>query len=75
MQKLILLIFIFISSLFIAQVQDTKTGLSQTDIKRIEQYNLKKGVAISGYDPVAYFIENKALKGEKEFSTTYKGVV
>ena len=75
MQKLILLIFIFISNLFIAQVEETKTGLSQTDIKRIEQYNLKKGVAISGYDPVAYFIENKALKGEKEFSTTYKGVV
>tara|TARA_B110000090_G_scaffold190978_1_gene223235 strand:+ start:2467 stop:2955 length:489 start_codon:yes stop_codon:yes gene_type:complete len=73
MQKLILLIFIFISSLFLAQ--DTKTGLSQIESKRIQQYNLKKGVAISGYDPVAYFTEKKALKGEKEFSTTYKGVV
>ncbi|MDB4170718.1 YHS domain protein [Polaribacter sp.] len=72
MQKLILLIFIFISSLFLAQ--DTKTA-SQIESKRMEQYNLKNGVAISGYDPVAYFTEKKSLKGKKNISTTYMGVV
>ena len=29
--------------------------------------------AIKGYDTVAYFTENKAVKGSKEYSTNYKG--
>ena len=31
------------------------------------------GLAIKGYDPVAYFTLNKAVKGKKEFSVEYKG--
>ena len=40
----------------------------------------KKGVAIAGYDVVAYFqnykngIKNKGTKGTKEFSSQYKGI-
>ena len=30
-------------------------------------------VAIKGYDTVAYFTENKAVKGSKDFVTEYKG--
>lgn len=30
--------------------------------------------AIKGYDTVAYFTENKAVKGSEEFSFEYKGV-
>ncbi len=30
-------------------------------------------VAVSGYDTVAYFTENKPVKGSKKFSTKYKG--
>ena len=29
--------------------------------------------ALSGYDPVAYFKENKPVKGDKRFSYKYKG--
>jgi YHS domain-containing protein len=29
--------------------------------------------AISGYDPIAYFKEGKAIKGKKEFSTMWNG--
>lgn len=29
--------------------------------------------AIRGYDPVAYFTENKPVKGSKEFSLTHNG--
>jgi YHS domain-containing protein len=32
-------------------------------------------LAIEGYDPVAYFAENEAIEGKKEFSYTYDGVV
>lgn len=35
--------------------------------------NLKDGLAIQGYDPVAYFTENKALKGNKEISFKHNG--
>ena len=36
-------------------------------------YNAKKGLAIKGYDVTEYY-NNKALKGSKEFNTTYDGV-
>jgi YHS domain-containing protein len=31
------------------------------------------GVAIHGYDPVAYFAEHRAVQGSPTFSTNYKG--
>ena len=33
------------------------------------------GVAIRGYDPVAYFVAGEAQKGSKSFETTYKGTI
>lgn len=33
----------------------------------------KNGVAIQGYDAVAYFTDKKPVEGKKEFSTEYKG--
>jgi YHS domain-containing protein len=36
-------------------------------------YNLEKGLAIQGYDPVAYFSQNKAVKGTTGHTYTYKG--
>ncbi len=32
-----------------------------------------KGVAINGYDPVAYFTEKKPVKGDPQFSFQWKG--
>jgi YHS domain-containing protein len=31
-------------------------------------------VAVSGYDPVAYFTEQKPVKGDAKFATSYKNV-
>jgi YHS domain-containing protein len=34
----------------------------------------KSGVGIRGYDPVAYFTDNKAIKGGAQFQSNSKGV-
>ena len=47
---------------------------SQTDAFRTKQFNLDKGVAIKGYDPVSYYTLNKAERGKKEFFFFYHGV-
>ena len=36
--------------------------------------NLIDGIALHGFDPVAYFTQNKAVKGEAQFTAQYKGV-
>lgn len=41
---------------------------------RQKQYNLEKGLAIQGYDPVAYFTQNKAVKGSAANANSYKNV-
>jgi YHS domain-containing protein len=33
------------------------------------------GVAIKGYDPVAYFTEGRAVKGKKEFELKWQGAM
>ena len=33
----------------------------------------KSGLAVQGYDPVAYFTDNKAMKGNAKFSSEYEG--
>ena len=47
----------------------------QNDSKRISHYNLENKIAIQGYDPVAYFTNGKAVKGKKEISASYQGVI
>lgn len=49
--------------------------IGQTDNQRINQFNLENKLAIQGYDPVAYFKADKAVKGKKEFSTIFKSVI
>jgi len=41
---------------------------------RKKNYNLEDGLGISGYDPVAYFTQNKAVKGSKNNAVVYDGV-
>jgi hypothetical protein len=36
---------------------------------------IKGGVAIRGYDPVAYFISRQAIKGSKDFPVNYKAAI
>jgi YHS domain-containing protein len=35
--------------------------------------NQTAGLALKGYDPVAYFTENKAVKGSSQFTAKYQG--
>ncbi|WP_269237586.1 YHS domain-containing (seleno)protein [Flavobacterium flavigenum] len=65
MKKIILLVFVLVSAV----------SFSQNDAKRIAQYNLENKTAIQGYDPVAYFKQNRAVKGKNEFSAAYMGVI
>lgn len=51
------------------------TTFGQNAAKRISNYNLEKKVAIQGYDPVAYFVQKKAVKGKSTLASTYDGVV
>ena len=44
--------------------QDTKSNL----------YNLSKGVAIQGYDPLSYFDSEKPLKGDERYTAQVHGV-
>ncbi len=38
-----------------------------------KEYNLTDGIAIKGYDPVAYFTEKRAVKGIEKYSYTHNG--
>lgn len=42
--------------------------------QRTKDFNLDKGVAIQGYDPVAYFVQGKAIKGSTAFAVNAEGV-
>lgn len=41
---------------------------------RKQQFNLENGLAIQGYDPVAYFTQKKAVKGSAATAFTYKNI-
>jgi YHS domain-containing protein len=49
------------------------TGFGQ-QATRTAQFNIEKGVALQGFDPVAYFTQNKAVKGKKELAVVAEGV-
>lgn len=51
------------------------SGFSQTAAKRTVAYNLENKVAIQGYDPVAYFSQKRAVKGNSSLLVNYDGVI
>lgn len=51
------------------------TAILAQPASRATQFNLEKGLAIQGYDPVAYFASSKAIEGKKEFEYKYENVV
>ena len=51
----------------------TLTGTAQPAL-RAKQFNLEDGVALQGYDPVAYMTLHKAVKGKKEFAAVTQGI-
>jgi YHS domain-containing protein len=66
MRYFILVLLLNISSQLFAQ---------NTITERKKHFNLEKGLAIQGYDLIAYFTSNKAIKGKANFSVTYQGVI
>ena len=49
------------------------TTFSQSDDQRKTNFNIKKNVAIEGYDPISYF-DKKPMEGKPEFAYSFKGV-
>lgn len=49
-------------------------SMAQNSSYALKHYNLKDGLALQGYDPVAYFTENKAVEGSENISHTMSGV-
>lgn len=45
----------------------------QSVAQRQKNFNLEKGIAIQGYDPVSYF-SNKPVEGSKTYASQYQGV-
>jgi YHS domain-containing protein len=61
--------------LIVCAILTTSTLFSQEDLRK-KHLNLGSGgIAISGYDPVAYFSENKAVKGEKQYAVFASGAI
>ena len=60
-------------SIFTALI--SMTGFSQ-DVTQLRkaQFNLDNGIAINGYDPVAYFKKGSAVKGKNELAVFDQGV-
>lgn len=49
-------------------------GLLATSLRALEPiHQTWRGVAIDGYDPVAYFTEQKPVKGSADYAHTWKG--
>lgn len=47
------------------------TGFAQSPEK---EWNINSGLALDGYDPVAYFTQKKAVKGKSSIVTIYHGI-
>ena len=66
--KSIIFFAAFLSFISITAFAQDATGLHK------KHFNLADGIAIKGYDPVAYFTQNKAIKGSKETALFHQGV-
>ncbi|MBC7936522.1 MAG: YHS domain protein [Rhizobacter sp.] len=68
--KIIFLISCYCLVFSTATLAQDKTALRQ------KQFNISAGnPAIKGYDPVAYFIQQKPAKGKKELAWTQEGIL
>ena len=60
-------------TVFFALLTSISFGQDVTQLRK-SQFNLDNGIAINGYDPVAYFKQGKAIKGKKELAVFDQGV-
>jgi YHS domain-containing protein len=61
--KNLLIFFLFLS----------QATLAQSDDARKKNFNIKKNVAIEGYDPVSYF-DGKPSEGDEKIVASYMGI-
>lgn len=66
MKSTVLFLAVFFATAVSGFAQDA-TALTK------KHFNLDNGLAIKGYDPVAYFTEGKAVKGSKDISVYAQG--
>lgn len=59
MKKIIFILFVFCSI--------------WTNAQTANEQNINNGLALQGYDPVAYFEDSKAIQGKEAFSVEYMG--
>jgi|SRR5689334_6062295 len=60
-------------SILIALISTTCFSQDVTELRKA-QFNLDDGIAINGYDPVAYFKKGAAVKGKSELAVFDRGV-
>jgi len=65
----------FLTAMFLTLTISSAVTAQDAAAIRKKNFNLDKGVAIKGYDPVAYFTENKAIKGSKDIATAFEGAI
>ena len=61
-------------SLMIGLVPAIAIAQDQSALRK-KQFNLEGNLAIDGYDPVAYFKSNKAIKGKKDLAVSHQGII
>jgi YHS domain-containing protein len=68
MKKILLLLSVGLTLI------STTLAQGYRDVRK-KQFNLSKNsLAIEGYDPVSYFVENKAIEGKKALGASFEGL-
>ena len=68
---------LIVVSLFLAgcnDISDHRPARASSEPKSIVNTD-ENGVALQGYDPVGYFTDNKPVKGDPKFQSTYKRAI
>lgn len=65
----------YLFSLIALTIFGLSSVAQEANALRKKHFNLESGLAIKGYDPVAYFTQNKAVKGKKELAVSHQGVL
>lgn len=63
-----------LAAVLIALLMMPLFSTAQTAAQRQKHFNLSKGLAIEGYDPVSYF-KGKPKEGVKQYSYSWNGVI
>lgn len=48
---------------------------SQNSTLEVKHLNIEEGIALSGYDPVSYFVSNEPKLGDKKLSVKHQGAI